>query len=369
MKTYLVLIHSCVERVQAVWSVLNRSHFSKKKIVTTRILLASMAFVFLAGAANAGETITYYYTDPNGTVLAKADAAGNTISMSDTLPFGKQVLGTPQPGPGYTGHVTDTDSGFIYMQARYYDPEVGRFVSTDLVMPAPADVFLFNRYAYAENNPVTMWDPTGMVTCHHSGEVSPEVQRMRDTSDGCEGSDDGADTGFASSVLIGRGLAAESLPGAGVGAALLRVSTLLTVLSLSGDTPRNKDEIEVYVTYVRTNAQGLTYSGRTRGMVNRYDIPRGVAMIVNRRAAGQPLLNAEGFGPPVPDTVTENYFANRGREQQLIDFNGGARSMGGTTRNMINGISPSNIARPLYMRASNAEFGPLPDNSPAARQP
>lgn len=54
----------------------------------------------------------------------------------------------------------------------------------------------------------------------------------------------------------------------------------------------------------------------------------------------------------------------RGREQQLIDFYGGARSAGGTARNLINGVADFNPNRPFYMNAARAEFGDLPDNSP-----
>jgi uncharacterized protein RhaS with RHS repeats len=47
------------------------------------------------------------------------------------------------------------------MQARYYDPVVGRFSSTDPVGPAPGNGFNFNRYAYVNNNPISDTDPTG----------------------------------------------------------------------------------------------------------------------------------------------------------------------------------------------------------------
>ena len=57
--------------------------------------------------------------------------------------------------------------------------------------------------------------------------------------------------------------------------------------------------------------------------------------------------------------------AIRGREQQLIDFRGGAQSVGGTARNKINGVSDWNPNGPYYNWASTAEFGALPDNSPA----
>ena len=67
---------------------------------------------------------------------------------------------------GYTGHKFDTDLGLSYMQARYYDPVIGRFYSND-----PADVMEhiargnpihgFNRYTYANNNPYKYVDPDG----------------------------------------------------------------------------------------------------------------------------------------------------------------------------------------------------------------
>ena len=45
--------------------------------------LVLVTLLCLVGRAHAGETITYYYTDPHGTVLVKADAQGNIISTAD----------------------------------------------------------------------------------------------------------------------------------------------------------------------------------------------------------------------------------------------------------------------------------------------
>jgi RHS repeat-associated protein len=117
--------------------------------------------LLVAGVVQAADTVTYYYTSPQGTVLAKADSAGNVISTSDYRPYGSQALGTPEQGPGYTGHVNDVDSGLVYMQARYYDPEIGRFLSTDSASTTPGSVSAFNRYVYAKNNPVLNIDPDG----------------------------------------------------------------------------------------------------------------------------------------------------------------------------------------------------------------
>ena len=98
--------------------------------------------------------VTYVYTDPQGTPLAEADAHGNITATYDYAPYGNQALGTPPNGPGYTGHVNDPDTGLVYMQARYYDPSTGRLLSVDPVQPAAGNSFNFNRYDYANNNPI-----------------------------------------------------------------------------------------------------------------------------------------------------------------------------------------------------------------------
>jgi len=116
--------------------------------------------MLLCGVAYAN-TVTYVYTNPQGTPLAEADANGNITATFDYTPYGSQALGTPPNGPGYTGHVNDPDTGLVYMQARYYDPATGRFLSVDPVTPSAGSVFNFSRYAYAENNPIKNIDPNG----------------------------------------------------------------------------------------------------------------------------------------------------------------------------------------------------------------
>ncbi|MCL1114298.1 RHS repeat-associated core domain-containing protein [Shewanella basaltis] len=67
---------------------------------------------------------------------------------------------------GFTGHVKD-DSGLTYMQARYYDPVIGRFYSNDpdgtMDHLSIGNIQGFNRYAYGNNNPYRYIDPTGMA--------------------------------------------------------------------------------------------------------------------------------------------------------------------------------------------------------------
>lgn len=108
------------------------------------------------------DKVTYVYTDPQGTPLAEADAQGNITARYDYTPYGNSVasLGAPPNGPGYAGHVNDPETGLVYMQARYYQP-TGRFLSPDPVGPAAGNIYSFNRYTYASNNPVRNIDPDG----------------------------------------------------------------------------------------------------------------------------------------------------------------------------------------------------------------
>jgi RHS repeat-associated protein len=127
-----------------------------------------MAMGMLMASATASATVTYVYTDPQGTSLAEADASGTITATFDYKPYGSQALGSPKAGPGYTGHVNDPDTGFVYMQARYCDPVVGRFLSTDPVRPKATDVLGFGRYADVQNNQVINVDLSGKYHCNQS---------------------------------------------------------------------------------------------------------------------------------------------------------------------------------------------------------
>lgn len=123
--------------------------------------LVFLSLIRLCDPVQAG-TVTYVYTDPQGTPLAEADVQGNIMARFEYTPYGNSVPGLESTdGPGYTGHVNDMDTGLVYMQARYYDPETARFLSIDPLTPKAGEVFNFNRFDYANNNPIRYTDPDG----------------------------------------------------------------------------------------------------------------------------------------------------------------------------------------------------------------
>lgn len=320
-------------------------------------------------AARAAETTIYVLTDVQGTVLAREDAHGATIATYDYRPYGKQQTGPATAGPGYTGHVGDPDTGLVYMQARYYDQEAARFVTIDPIQPIAGDFFNINRYAYVNNNPVANIDPTGMA-CGGNGEVSVDVQRMRDAADGCDGSasqrsesagggaersvsmsgapfsHDASDSGPWSAAAIASGaLIADDSTGVGVLDDLAIPVILLGAAEIDLQT-------RTFVTYTLTNASGQVYVGRTSG----FGTPESIMM---RRYLSHHMA-LQGFSNPRRDAWSRGpgaYFAIRGREQQLIDHFGGVGSPG--VANAIRGVSKRNPAGRAFWSSSNATFGPL----------
>lgn len=106
------------------------------------------------------QTVEYFHTDALGSVVAVTDQSGAVIERNEYEPFGFDLTGV-KDGPGYTGHVSDAATGLSYMQQRYYDPQIGRFLSVDPVTADGNTGENFNRYAYVDNNPYMYIDPDG----------------------------------------------------------------------------------------------------------------------------------------------------------------------------------------------------------------
>ncbi len=137
-------------------------------------LLLSVTLL-LSGQANAAEAITFYHNDLLGSPVAVTDINGDLCWREDYRPYGEKMVNNDDYQPsnplcglddnqrGYTNHVYDKDIGLTYMQARYYDPVVGRFMGIDPIGVRLNEQTTFNSYAYAANNPYKFIDPDGMA--------------------------------------------------------------------------------------------------------------------------------------------------------------------------------------------------------------
>ncbi|CAM3879386.1 RHS repeat-associated core domain-containing protein [Litorimonas haliclonae] len=108
-------------------------------------------------------TPIYSFSDHLGSPVA-VWKQGGSIERERYMPFGI-AMDNPaslKDQAGFTGHIKDSATGLNYMQARSYDPVLGRFLSIDpmsfLQSGNPAQ---FNRYTYGNNDPVNLIDPDG----------------------------------------------------------------------------------------------------------------------------------------------------------------------------------------------------------------
>ena len=104
-----------------------------------------------------------YHTDHLGSIKAVTNIAGEVVWNAEYLAFGTRFGVSEGSGfeewHGFTGKEYDPDTGLYYFNARWYDAELGRFISED---PA-ADPNNPNLYTYCGNNPLVRIDPTGEI--------------------------------------------------------------------------------------------------------------------------------------------------------------------------------------------------------------
>jgi RHS repeat-associated protein len=135
--------------------------------MTTKVFAVALLLLIQSFGAQA-QTIRYIHTDGLGSVVLVTDASRNVVERREYEPYGAVLTGI-KDGPGYAGHVTDAQTALTYMQQRYYDPQIGRFLSVDPVTAYSNPMGAFNRYWYAGSNPYRFTDPDGRYACTRNG--------------------------------------------------------------------------------------------------------------------------------------------------------------------------------------------------------
>ena len=97
------------------------------------------------------------------------NSAGSVVESTTYYPYGQtRSGGITSTDRAFTGQRLDS-TGLYYYGARYYDPNIGRFVSPDTIVQNYRRPASFNRYAYAFDNPLKYTDPSGHVNVSDVG--------------------------------------------------------------------------------------------------------------------------------------------------------------------------------------------------------
>ena len=116
-----------------------------------------------------GGNVYYYFYNAQGDVVGLFDnnlnvvveyiydSWGNVLSITGSL---ANTLGQDNPFR-YRGYYFDSDTGLYYLNSRYYDANVGRFINADGVLGVNQDLLGYNLFAYCSNDPINCFDATG----------------------------------------------------------------------------------------------------------------------------------------------------------------------------------------------------------------
>ena len=90
-----------------------------------------------------GNSVAYYAYDPYGNVVSSSGA------LAEINPLRCR------------GYCWDSETGFYYLQSRYYGPQIGRYINADQFASTGQGFLGYNMFAYCNNNPVCNCDPSG----------------------------------------------------------------------------------------------------------------------------------------------------------------------------------------------------------------
>ena len=126
----------------------------------------------------------------------------------------------------YRGYYYDTETDLYYLNSRYYDPAVGRFLNADSYINANGDLIGFNMFAYCSNNPVMGYDPTGEFDIWGFGKGASRIV-----------------TGITA-VVVGAAVCIAGAPVAMLVVASLTITTgVLTVVNGSADIQNSQSPV------------------------------------------------------------------------------------------------------------------------------
>jgi len=123
-------------------------------------------------------TLYYLHNDHLGGMAFSTSSSGNATLGYYAYGRRRAWSGSIPTRHQFTGQYID-DTSLYYMNARYYDPEIGQFISPDTLVPDPSNLFDYNRYMFVRGNPMKYNDPTGRSSCLAIAPVHPILSAVK----------------------------------------------------------------------------------------------------------------------------------------------------------------------------------------------
>jgi RHS repeat-associated protein len=143
--------------------------------------------------------VLYYHQDHVHSTRLVTDASGAVANRYHYAAYGakrgfSETVANDVTTFGARDDDDDTDTALVYMNARWYDPRLGKFLSADSIVPSLYDPQALNRYSYVLNDPMNYWDPSGHMPMRVERKKELEAQSraaFARVSSGCSNNGNG----------------------------------------------------------------------------------------------------------------------------------------------------------------------------------
>ncbi len=146
----------------------------------------------------------WHHRDHLKSIKVVSDSSGANVQRTTFRPYGDKatVTGTHQETKGYIGERHDAETGYVFLNARYYDPMLGRFISPDWWDPNLPGVGMA-RYTYSDNDPINKSDTNGHSWGDWAGDAFGGESGTKSSLTGAEKSQAGSDLAKAAEAEFG----------------------------------------------------------------------------------------------------------------------------------------------------------------------
>jgi len=105
----------------------------------------------------------YFLTDQVDSVNVVLNDKGDAVTRTEYKPYGETWVqeGDKSNRPKFNSQELDVETGYYFYNARYYEAEIGRFITADNIIPEEYSTQSWNRFSYCKGNPIKYKDPTG----------------------------------------------------------------------------------------------------------------------------------------------------------------------------------------------------------------